>query len=340
MLLALSFFHPGLASAQDTQALGQSYTPILGYDDKNGALFGAAAFWYREGASGFNAGLYGASNFKDFSGTGNFSSITLDLESRLLPGWVTGAHLVLDKSYDYYYGEGGNTSPEDPLRLNQSHQAALVRAERLFSPAFSAGPFAEVRGRQGQGEARVGLPVAGDPARLFPDELSPAGGWRAVWDSRDSRMNPSQGAYASALMRLVPDGVQAEGEFRHFIPLGERLVQAFRATLGVSAGEPTYLYRYRLGGTEMLRGYQDNRFRGKDFYVLQEELRLHVWRMVSLNASADLGNASDQGFEAPHLSGQVGLRLGIPPSYGMKARLELGYAPDNRSLALQFGEVF
>jgi hypothetical protein len=55
----------------------------------------------------------------------------------------------------------------------------------------------------------------------------------------------------------------------------------------------------------------------------------------------DLGDANDTSLGAPRRSVQAGLRLGLPPSYGMKARVDLGFADSGeRSLAVQFGESF
>jgi hypothetical protein len=105
VLLCLQI-HPAAA-----QPLGYSFAPILGYDDKNGWVYGAAAFAYREGNDGLNLGLYGAGNFKDFGGSGNFSSTTLNLEMRQAEGWIENLHVLLERSFDYYYGEGGATSP-------------------------------------------------------------------------------------------------------------------------------------------------------------------------------------------------------------------------------------
>jgi outer membrane protein insertion porin family len=121
------------------------------------------------------------------------------------------------------------------------------------------------------------------------------------------------------------------------------VVLAHRLSGGASLGQPDYAERYSLGGTSELRGFEDNRFRGNQYYCMQEEVRAPLWKALSAAASVDLGDISDGALsvERPRHSVQAGVRMGIPPSYGMKARLDVGYGDSGEhSLALQFGETF
>jgi hypothetical protein len=63
--------------------------------------------------------------------------------------------------------------------------------------------------------------------------------------------------------------------------------------------------------------------------------------MISAATSVDLGDVSDGPLGRPRRSLQAGIRAGLPPSYGMKARMDVGYGDSGeRSLAVQFGETF
>jgi outer membrane protein insertion porin family len=198
------------------------------------------------------------------------------------------------------------------------------------------------------------LPGAGSPApsRLFPDEANPSLGLRLLRDDRDSTLNSSSGSLLQVDLRAIPqalallndgnsDAWQAQVEWRDFHSLGAKTVWAQRVEGGDSLGDPGYEERYQLGGTDLMRGFQDNRFRGKDYYCAQEELRLPLYEQLGAALSADLGDANDGALEHPRGSLQAGLRMGLPPSYGMKARLDLGAGDDgSRSVALQFGQTF
>jgi outer membrane protein insertion porin family len=110
--------------------------------------------------------------------------------------------------------------------------------------------------------------------------------------------------------------------------------------LGFSSGNPGYLFRYRLGGVDELRGYGDNRFRGKDEAVAQEELRWRINRWISFNSSVDAGDIGDDDFRQLKATWQLGMRVGLPPDAKQKLRLDYGVGADQMTLQAQFGEVF
>ncbi len=134
--------------------LKRSYTPVFGYDPKDGFLYGAGAFLCQAGTPGFNLGIYGAGNFKDFQGCANFSSVTLDDEVRR-QGWIGHARLLVEKSFDLYYGEGNDTPPANPFRVSQNHQALSLSALRKTGAHSWFGPLAELRSRRELGARRV-----------------------------------------------------------------------------------------------------------------------------------------------------------------------------------------
>ena len=329
---------PALATA------GQSYMPIVGYTDKTGLMFGAAAFNYQDGRPGFELGCYGVTNAL------NFNSITLEGQKRAAAGLDIAGKLVLSKTFDNYYGEGDQTKADSGLRLSENTATAELS---LLTPAlagWSLGPVLGLKTRQETGLENI-QDGAALPGRAFADSASPALGLRALLDRRDSCLSSSCGRLLQIDLRAIPqalafeagaqDAWQAQAEWREFKSLGAHCVLAQRLEGGVSFGEPGYAERYALGGTELMRGFQDNRFRGKQFYCLQEELRFPIWREIGMALSGDLGDAGDGKLEHPRASAQAGLRIGLPPSYGMKARLDFGFSDGgDHSMALQFGQTF
>ena len=164
------------------------------------------------------------------------------------------------------------------------------------------------------------------------------------YDSRKDWKNPDQGNHHQLALSCVPILGQnssyclIEGDFRTYIPLPitasglRQSVLALRAFAGTSLIAPAaYSMAYTLGGSHILRGFTDRRFRGDKIYFGQSELRLPLWKnILSGVLFFELGEVA--GFHQ-HLSGflwdyGLGFRLGIPPSYNVKLRADLGVAPE------------
>lgn len=335
-----------LSAAGHAAEAGRSYTPIVGYDDKNGVLVGGAAFLYKEGVGGYHHGLYGASNGR------NFHSVTLALQESTAAGLDLDLRSNVARTFDNYYGEGDATSNAGGLRLAQDRGEVSGSALMHVNEQWAVGPSVGIKARR---ENQVELLKDGTRVeqRAFPNSANAAVGLRAVFDDRDTKMSSTRGGLLGLDVRALPaklalldagqDAWQAQAEWRQFHSMGHGLVLAHRVAGGGSLGEPGYLERYALGGTQELRGFEDNRFRGKQYYCVQEELRVPVWKMVSVATSVDLGDVSDGRLSVarPRKSFQAGIRAGLPPDYGMKARLDFGAGDSGeRSMALQFGETF
>jgi outer membrane protein assembly factor BamA len=104
--------------------------------------------------------------------------------------------------------------------------------------------------------------------------------------------------------------------------------------------QPTYLSQFRLGGTDRLRGYLENRFRGRMFYLQQTELRYPIWRMISFAGFLEFGEATSTNFAIPARSQGIGLRIGLPPNFVTQLRLDLAFAKDQRGVFFDFGHAF
>lgn len=330
-LLALLFscLAPGaLWAAEDENdklEMGKSAVPIVGYDPTDGWIFGGAGFLYSDQKPGINAGLFFVSNL------GNFNSVTFNYEQRTRGGWYFGLHILAERAYDYYYGEGDLTSPRDPFFLRQDHYEAKPAVRYLLRRHLSAGLFLDSRGRREIG------------SQVMPDEATTALGFHLDWDTRNKLINTRKGRFFQLDFSKKPGAdafSQETADLRDF----ERLSRAFTLASRLSAGRtqetPTYLFEYRLGGLDLLRGYQSNRFRGDDFVVDQEELRWIVRRWVSVNASVDAGDIGDDAFHQLKASVQAGLRIGIPPDLTQKIRVDVGVGSDQATFQIQFGEVF
>lgn len=327
--LALLWAFPSAADAavddDEPVEIGKSAAPIVGFDQKRGWFLGAAGFLYTDREPGINAGFYGFSNGNDFHSAG------LTYEQRGLGPWSGSLSLMGNRDFDNYYGEGDLTSAEGRLYMRKTHAEARPALFYRPRPHLRLGAFVDYRFRHEE------------ETRLFPDESSSSPGLHAEWDTRDKLINPRKGDFLQ-LNLSVNTGedsfTQLDLDLRRFIRLRRGLVFATRAAGATSMGRPSYLFRYRLGGLHLLRGYRNNRFRGLEFFAFQEELRWSLLKWLALNASVDLGGIRDEAYHQLKATAQIGLRLGLPPGYGQKMRLDFGAGADEASFQIQFGEVF
>jgi hypothetical protein len=323
--LALALAGPLAADEDERPELGMSGVPIAGFDQKNGWVFGAAGFVYSDRAPGINAGLFAVSNFDAFH------SATFNLDERSLGPWSYSLHLLAEHAFDRYYGEGDLTSARSSIYIRQDRLD--IKPTLFYSPVahLRLGVTADFRGRH-------------EPdSRWFPDEATTAWGLRGEWEGRDKLINTRRGFYALVGVSRDLAGLgftQWDADLRRFWRLRRDLTLGERVVVGFSDGSPSYLFRYRLGGLDLLRGYTDNRFRGGDMLVTQSELRWILWKWLSVNASVDGGDIRDDAFHQWKASAQVGLRIGLPPGWGQKLRLDYGVGADQSTLQFQFGEIF
>jgi outer membrane protein assembly factor BamA len=309
----------------DKPEMGKSAVPIVGFDPTDGWIFGGAGFLYSDKMPGVNAGLFLVSNL------GDFNSVTFNYEQRARGGWYLGLHIFAEQAYDYYYGEGDLTSPYNPLVLRQDHYEAKPAIRYLLRPHLSAGVFLDFRARRELG------------SQVKPNEATTALGFHLDWDTRNKLINTRKGQFFQLDFLGKPGAdafSQETADLRNFDRLNRVLTLASRLSAGITQDIPTYLFEYRLGGLDLMRGYQANRFRGDDFAVYQEELRWILKKWVSANMSVDAGDIGDDAFHQLKVSVQAGLRIGIPPDWTQKIRLDVGLGTDQAAFVIQFGEVF
>ena len=323
--------------------LGYAGVPIVGYDDKSGWLYGGAGFVYSDEEPGVNAGLFAVSNFNDFYST------TLNFEQRM-NAWLFAFHGLAERSFDNYYGEGDLTSTNNSFFIAMVHFEAKPSLMYRFLRHFRAGIYDDYRSRTEEGTVRSGAAEPGDPKRLFPDENTNALGFHMEWDTRDKIINTRKGDFFQFNITDAPAGwtswpgsngfVQAQVDLRRFRTIFRHVTLGSRFMAALTEGMPTYLFNYRLGGLDALRGYEDNRFRGKDFSVIQEEIRWYLIKWLSVNVSTDLGDIGDGSFHQAKITEQAGIRVGLPPDWVQKMRIDLGYGFDQNTFQIQFGEIF
>jgi len=107
------------------------------------------------------------------------------------------------------------------------------------------------------------------------------------FDTRDNVMSPLQGSFMSAIFRYNPKMNAANPTYqtylldlRHYLPVGAGHVWANRFFNQNQTGSPPFRELGLVGGSDLVRGYFQGRYRDKSISALETEMRFHVWKML------------------------------------------------------------
>ncbi len=235
-----------------------------------------------------------------------------------------------------YYGEGDQTP-----NLYQTLKSTLDQGTCLFQVQLEKGFYL--------GPSFQYLYRGWTSSSLFPNESEWKAGVQASFDDRVPSVQPVMGRYLRIGLFTLPadvdDGIgtdvfQWEGEGRLYEMVLDPICLVSKVRVGFTSGDPSYSFRYSLGGEWQLRGYNSNRFRGNNFWLVQEEARFPLFPYMGGALSVDMGDITDSAFNNLLGSVQVGLRSTPLPYFGAIVRLDWGFGSDDNELWFDIGEPF
>lgn len=179
-------------------------------------------------------------------------------------------------------------------------------------------------------------------------------------DLRDSRLRPTTGSFwstnaefAGSFLGGEVDFTKLTAEYRHFWPVGKKKdVVAARVMAGASFGDLPLFESFIAGGANTLRGYEEDRFRGENLFIVNAEYRRFLNDSLTLVGFVDVGDAyggkfptvvpgfqvpaEDQSFE-PHVGIGIGARIVTPVG---PFRIDIGWGEDGSEAHVNFGHTF
>lgn len=252
--------------------------------------------------------------------------------------WATLIKANFTNFNDSFYGFGINTTTENQKKLKQR----VINSKVLFlyqnTPKIFYGPFIGLN-------QRIEIPKYQiDGHRYFNDETSLAIGVNLHYDSRDSKINPHTGKLEELTISLIPDNPstfsQLKLDLREYFDI-EKTVLATRFSAGGTIGTPSYLYNYRLGGFNYLRGYQTNRFMGPNFAITQLEERVNIFKeRLIATAAVEAGTVNTYHIKTIQTCYDIGLRIAMPPDWVSLLSVNLGFGKDQDNFTMEFNENF
>lgn len=175
--------------------------------------------------------------------------------------------------------------------------------------------------------------------------------WQKVFDSRDNVYEPSRGKRLSSTLQWGGHGLGGDfnfykftGEARAYKKVGNKQVLAFRGRIGWAVGDLPYSQLYTVGGSDSLRAYEDDQYRGKKMYNFTAEYRFPIWNKVSGALFTDLGDAWDAPnvpwfIHSKTFNASVGAGVRVTTPIG-PVRIDYGIGKNQKKFHFSFGGQF
>jgi len=265
---------------------------------------------YTGGGSGpIRSGITGAVSFseRNFKGNGLGASVQ----------WQRGVNI---DSLSLSYFDPAINKKQDSINLSYYSQVV----SELRQPVANTDPlqYALYDDKRSGGSVTFGHPL-NDDLRLFltlrketldfsrsaTSDYQPAGlghgdmnamSLAAQYDTRDDVFNPHEGLYLNGAVTKGGPPIGGDFDFtklyletRKYYPLKKGRTLALRAWGGSLSGNSPLTEIFYAGGSDSIRGYQENSFFGTQFVVLNAEFRFPIANIKMLNGAifADAGNA-------------------------------------------------
>ena len=313
-------------------------TPIYSYNQTQGSRIGLRFFSYSSDLKGYYFAFSGSQYFfRPFSRL-DFSYIG----DRTKP-LRTKSSFIYDNHYENYFGKGMNSKLSDLKKIYSHH---FMTNYSLFyqvpDQSFYLGLKTKILFRKERPDHQEGKTYFDNDLLLYLKIF-------IGYDSRDNWKNPKQGAFHKLSFGCIPSLLKkntyckAEGDLRfyasffkhtHLHPSLKNSVFALRAFTGFSFLNPSpYSLMYSLGGYNpfqnfnSLRGFKKNRFLGDKIYFMQTEIRVPIWKKYLGGVLfIELGEIAEykKEFAGFLVDYGAGLRVGLPPNYDMKIRMDWG----------------
>ena len=170
-------------------------------------------------------------------------------------------------------------------------------------------------------------------------------------DQRDNVFYPSEGNYLELGLLHSRAWLGSDFNFtkftldaRRYWSKGDYKVFALNLYLELNSGRPPFPLLALMGGTRLMRGYYQGRFRGRQMGIVQGEYRFLLFWRFRATVFGGLGNVADEPsdfrLDNTRYTAGLGLRFLLLKAEKAHLRLDYGFGKNTSGFYITVGEAF
>jgi len=246
-----------------------------------------------------------------------------------------------------FYGLGSTFRSDNFENYASKILYGHIQYHKKLGNAWYIGPRLEVGAENVYQKEEAGL--------LFQELITGANGYfllgagaDIILDTRDQIFAPQSGWLSKFSLVSFQEFWGSEFTYTHYtidirkyISFKNHHVLALQSYIDWVSGEVPFQKLPRIGGSDLMRGFFEGKYRGQRVLVQQAEYRFPVYRNLGMVVYSGLGQMSYSGTSSiinpPNLSGGIGFRYKLNKE-GLNIRIDIGYG-DQRAFYFGLGEV-
>lgn len=155
------------------------------------------------------------------------------------------------------------------------------------------------------------------------------------YDTRDNIFQPTGGSLHQAIFMSFPPLLgsqykfnQYQLDFRRYVEVNNGRILALQAWYSFTSGSPPFQYYAMIGGSDVMRGYFEGRYRDRNAMAYQAEYRIPLHRKLGIVLFGSAGQVGDKissyAFNRFRYGGGLGFRYQLTEE-GVNIRLDIAY---------------
>ncbi|MBN1466463.1 BamA/TamA family outer membrane protein [candidate division KSB1 bacterium] len=176
-------------------------------------------------------------------------------------------------------------------------------------------------------------------------------GYILVKDSRDNIFFPNRGGFSRIRLIFYRQAIGSDYNFnyyeidvRRYVAFKPDQVVAVQVIVNSVTGHPPFYELPMLGGSQMMRGYYQGRYRDENVFAGQVEYRAFFWKRLGFVVFAGLGDAAEKfsyfRLREAKVSGGGGLRFKFNPAEKVNLRMDVGFGKETSGVYFGLEEAF